>query len=138
MSAFAHVFSGTEQIPAYRKMLRSVSCSRQFLFLEVLTRVDLGNCRPMTIPLLKSSELLCCTLLQIPGRRTFHTNFFQRQLKQKDSERHNTLIEAKDKPFSELTTAEKGENVRIKGVLNKLHIHFIIFVSYMNCALTFL
>jgi len=37
-------------------------------------------------------------------------------LKQKDSERHNTLIEAKDKPFSDLTVAEKGKNVKIKNI----------------------
>jgi len=96
-------------------MLRSVSCSKQFLFLETLTRLDVWNCKPLMIP-------LCCTILKIPESRAFHTNFIQRQLKQKDSERHNTLIEAKDKPFSELTTAEKGENVLVKP-FQSIYIH---------------
>ena len=101
-------------------MLRTVSCYKQFLFLETLTRLDSVNCRPLMIPLSKSSELLFCTLLRIHGNRALHTNFCQRQLKQKDSERHNTLIEAKDKPFSELTFGEKGENMKT----NAFHVHF--------------
>ena len=115
MSAFACVFSGSHQIHTCRKMLRSVSCSKHFLILESLTRVDSWNCRPLMIPLSKSSELLCCTVLRIPGSRAFRTNFAQRQLKQKDSEKHNTLIEARDKPFSELTVAEKGENEKMRA-----------------------
>ena len=108
-------------------MLRSVSCSRQFLFLETLTRPDWLNCKRSVIPLLKSSEPLCCAVLKMPESRAFHANFIQRQLKQKDSERHNTLMEAKDKPFSELTTAEKGEDVLVK--VSRLCIYFVIFLS---------
>jgi len=49
------------------------------------------------------------------NNRTFHTDVCRKQLKEKAGERHNSLIEAKDKPFSELTFGEKGENVEIKG-----------------------
>lgn len=114
IAVFVSVLSGTERVHTYRKiMLRSFSYSKQFLLLETLTRLHSVNCRPLMIPLSSSSELLCCTLLRIPGSRAFHTNFCQRQLKQKDSGRRNTLIEAKDKPFSELTLGEKGENLQI-------------------------
>jgi len=106
----------TEEVHVYIKMLRSVSCSKQFRLLETLIRVDSGNCRCMVIPLSKSSEFFCCTVLRMPGGRAFHTNFCQKQLKQKDSKKHNTLIEAKEKPFSELTLGEKGENLKVKGI----------------------
>jgi len=110
-----YMLSGAEETFAY-KMLRSVSCCKQFLLLETLLQMDSGNCRIM-IPLLMSSKMLYCTDLQKSGTgsRTFHTNVWQRQLKEKASERHNSLIEAKDKPFSELTFGEKGEKVEIKG-----------------------
>lgn len=114
ISVFVCIFSGTEKY-IHSNMLRSVSCSKQLLLLETLSRMDSWNCRPLMIQLSKSSELLCCTLMRFHGSRAFHTNFCQKQLKRKDSERHNTLVEAKDKPFSELTFGEKGENVKSKN-----------------------
>ena len=94
-------------------MLRSVICSKQFLLFETLARVDSGHCRHMKIPSSWSSEVLYCTVLPMSRSRTFHTNVCQKQLKEKASERRNSLIEAKDKPFSELTFGEKGENVKL-------------------------
>jgi len=125
---FCCILSGTEN--THRKMLRSVSCSKQFLLLETLSRVDSGNCRPLMIPLSRSSELLCCTFLRMPGSRAIHTTFCQGQLKQKERERHNALVEAKDKPFSELTFGEKGENVILKPFV-KIHIFYIFYSK--NC-----
>jgi len=145
ISGFVSALSGAERVHTYRKiMLRSVSYSKQFLLLETLTRLDPVNCRPSMIPLSRSSELLCCTLLRIPGSRAFHTNFCQRQLKQKDSERHNTLIEAKDKPFSELTLGEKGENLKICAfwrhscvLTNLFHLSFVCFIKKLPILLYF-
>ena len=98
-------------------MLRSANCCKQLLLLETLTRLDSGNYRSMTTRLLKGSELMYCTVLRICGSQAFHTSFCQRQQsKQKDNEKHNTLIEAKDKPFSALTFGEKGENAEIVGI----------------------
>jgi len=77
--------------------------------------MDSGNCRHVMIPLSKSFEMLHCTVLRMSNNRTFHTDVCRKQLKEKAGERHNSLIEAKDKPFSELTFGEKGENVEIKG-----------------------
>lgn len=59
------------------------------------------------IPLSKSFEMLHCTVLRMSNNRTFHTDVCRKQLKEKAGERHNSLIEAKDKPFSELTFGEK-------------------------------
>ena len=58
--------------------------------------------------------MLYCSILRMFSSRTFHTNVCQRQLKEKASARHNSLVEAKDKPFSELTFGEKGKNMEIK------------------------
>ena len=97
-------------------MLRSVGCTKRFLLLETfLTRMDSGNSRHVMIPLSKNSEILYCTIQRMYNSRTFHTNVCRRQLKEKTSERHNSLIEAKDKPFSELTFGDKGEKVEITG-----------------------
>ena len=94
------------------KMLRSVSCSKQLLVLETFARVDAGNCRNL-LPQMTSSNLLCRSDLQLPGCRSFHTNFcHQRQFRQKVSETHKTLVETKEKPFSDLTVGEKGEFVQ--------------------------
>jgi len=94
-------------------MLSCGSCYKQFLLLETLTRLHSANCRQMMIQLSKSSKLMWCTLMQITESRVFHTDVCQRQLKQKDGHRHNTLVEAKDKAFSELTLGEKGEHTKI-------------------------
>ena len=65
------------------------------------------------IQLPKCSGMLCGTFLHMSRSCAFHTNVSQRQLKDKASDRRNSLVEAKDKPFSELTLGEKGRYMKI-------------------------
>ena len=61
--------------------------------------------------------------------RAFHTDVSQRQLKDKASDRRNSLVEAKDKPFSELTLGEKGRYMKIY-ISDSCYIRFLYILVY--------